>query len=294
MDYTGYELYHRKWSYRPGFPCSSNVVRIPEDEPVIPLHHHNEAELILVLEGEATVTIDLEPYTAVEGTILIIRPDQLHAMECAPENHLSFLDLTFHLDLLESQYPDLCNKDYFDPIRNDAVTLPSCVTADLPWYDAMEKCIRGIDELCRWVPEAWPLAVKSRLFQLFYILYYNKTERPPRTHPQKSLDKARFLTDYITKNCREHLTVPGMADQVGLSESQFMKFFRSSFGMTFVDYLNDCRLITAAILLTGTDKNIQDVAVECGIPSIGHFNKIFKKKFGVTPSRYRKARGNLK
>lgn len=293
MKYTGYELYHRKWAYRPDFPCSCNVINLPEDEPVIPLHHHDEVEFILVREGEGTVSIDLEPYEAKAGTILVILPNQLHAVECKEGKKLVITDLTFRLDLLESQYPDYCNSSYFDPIRTDSVPLPCCITADYPEHGQVRKCITDIDSLCRWVPEAWQLSVKARLFQLFYILYYNKTAPAARTRPRKSLERALRLSDYLTENCSMHLTVPEMAQKMELSESQFMKFFRSAFCMTFIDYVNDCRLIIAAILLTGTDKNIQDVAVECGVPNIGHFNRIFKKKYGVTPSRYRKTRGNL-
>ena len=68
-----------------------------------------------------------------------------------------------------------------------------------------------------------------------------------------------------------------------------MKFFKKNMGDSFINYLNDYRLSMAARTLLSSDDNIIDIAADCGYDNLSYFNRIFKKKYGVTPSAYRKS-----
>ena len=67
-----------------------------------------------------------------------------------------------------------------------------------------------------------------------------------------------------------------------------MKFFKESMGMSFINYLNDYRLETAANKLRATDDNILEIAIACGFNNLSYFNRSFKKKYKITPGKYRK------
>ena len=58
--------------------------------------------------------------------------------------------------------------------------------------------------------------------------------------------------------------------------------------MTLTDYLNLKRLDHAADRLAYTKKSILEISMECGVSSLSYFNKIFKQRYGVTPSHFRK------
>ena len=58
--------------------------------------------------------------------------------------------------------------------------------------------------------------------------------------------------------------------------------------MTLTDYLNLNRLDHAADQLAYTKKSILEISMECGVSSLSYFNEIFKQRYGVTPSRFRK------
>lgn len=66
-----------------------------------------------------------------------------------------------------------------------------------------------------------------------------------------------------------------------------MKFFKKSMGTSFIDYLNDYRLSASARMLLSSDDNIIDIAAACGYDNLSYYNRIFKRKYHVTPSRYR-------
>jgi AraC-like DNA-binding protein len=67
-----------------------------------------------------------------------------------------------------------------------------------------------------------------------------------------------------------------------------MKFFKETMGMSFVQYLNDYRLEVAAKLLTTTSDDIINIAINTGFDNLSYFNRCFKKKYGITPGKYRK------
>ncbi|AHF91674.1 AraC family transcriptional regulator [Opitutaceae bacterium TAV5] len=57
---------------------------------------------------------------------------------------------------------------------------------------------------------------------------------------------------------------------------------------TPTDVLNEARMTYAAHELNTTSREIIDIAADCGLENLGHFYKIFRRRFGVTPHRYRK------
>ena len=58
--------------------------------------------------------------------------------------------------------------------------------------------------------------------------------------------------------------------------------------MTPVEYINKLRFGYAESLILKTDMEILDVCIEIGIENLGYFYKEFKKRFGMSPSAYRK------
>jgi xylan 1,4-beta-xylosidase len=57
--------------------------------------------------------------------------------------------------------------------------------------------------------------------------------------------------------------------------------------MSFTEFLNSYRLDAALALLTETDKDITEIALESGFQSIRSFNEYFKSRIGTTPVKYR-------
>ena len=82
--------------------------------------------------------------------------------------------------------------------------------------------------------------------------------------------------------------IADMAKEAGLSQSHFMKFFKNTMGTSFIDYLNDYRLTMVSRLLVSSESSILDIAAESGFDNLSYFNRMFKKRFGMTPREYRK------
>ncbi|GAA4466052.1 AraC family transcriptional regulator [Phytohabitans houttuyneae] len=85
-------------------------------------------------------------------------------------------------------------------------------------------------------------------------------------------------------------TVASLAAEAGLSRAPFARRFAALVGQPPLAYLTWWRMTTAALLLTGSDAPLRAVAAEVGYGSEFAFAAAFKRRYGVAPGRYRRAR----
>ena len=86
----------------------------------------------------------------------------------------------------------------------------------------------------------------------------------------------------------EPLRVADAAGVCSFSASHFMRWFRQMTGQSFISFLNEYRLNTAAEVLQTTDETVLTIATRCGFENLSYFNRAFKAHFGMTPREYRK------
>ena len=82
--------------------------------------------------------------------------------------------------------------------------------------------------------------------------------------------------------CRE------LADQACMSEPNFYRTFKQTFGMTPVDYINQQRIALASRLLRTTNRYLADISLDCGFNNLTYFMKLFRREMGLSPAQYRK------
>jgi AraC family transcriptional regulator of arabinose operon len=109
----------------------------------------------------------------------------------------------------------------------------------------------------------------------------NQPSRP--SIPQKLL----LARERIDTRYNERLTLPDLAQQVGLSVPHFCTEFRRHFGVPPISYLIGCRMRAAATLLRGTEGRIGEIGRQVGYDDPYYFSKHFKAFFGLTPSALR-------
>ena len=95
--------------------------------------------------------------------------------------------------------------------------------------------------------------------------------------------------EFIESNLDKDLSSSMVASQVGYSKYHFHRIFRSSTGESVADYIRKRRLARALNLLVSTDKPIYDIALSAHFDSQESFTRAFKKMYGQTPGRFRKA-----
>ena len=90
------------------------------------------------------------------------------------------------------------------------------------------------------------------------------------------------------------LSLNNIAQTLNVNPSYLSSLFRKECGCTLTDYVNNRRIEHAVSLLNTTDKQIQNIAFECGIQDTNYFIKLFKKYTGLTPTGYKEQIGKRK
>ena len=97
-----------------------------------------------------------------------------------------------------------------------------------------------------------------------------------------------LLKEYLDVHLEERLTLEQCSEITHLSVSQTIRRFRSAYGMTPYEYLNQRRINTAKQLPQNSTLSIEEIAAQTGFPDHNYFSKYFKKKVGLSPSKFRK------
>lgn len=100
--------------------------------------------------------------------------------------------------------------------------------------------------------------------------------------------RVQLVADYVVLHPREKYTPQKMAEMVELSKQRFSSLFKANMGKSPMEYVREIRLTTAARALLVSNKNINDIAYECGYEDANYFIREFKSAFGFTPNQYRK------
>ncbi len=93
--------------------------------------------------------------------------------------------------------------------------------------------------------------------------------------------------EFARQHSGENVEMRHAARHVHLSANYFCKTFKKTTGITFTQYLSRVRVEKAKVLLANFNKRVSDVAFDSGFESIPHFNRVFKRYAGMSPTQYR-------
>ena len=129
---------------------------------------------------------------------------------------------------------------------------------------------------------------------------FEKMETPIATYAKSGLDAkkieqmAQELASYMDNGkpfLNEDLSLPLLAEQCELSQTQLSQIINQHFQVNFYDFVNSYRIEKAKGMLCSSEfehLSILGIAFECGFKSKSSFNRYFKKHTGVSPSKFKK------
>jgi YesN/AraC family two-component response regulator len=92
---------------------------------------------------------------------------------------------------------------------------------------------------------------------------------------------------FIAEHQTEELSLDQVAKSVHTSKFYFCKIFKKATGINFTDYLSRVRTERAKNLLLNPNLRVSEIAYEVGFQSLTHFNRVFKRILGQSPTEYR-------
>lgn len=105
---------------------------------------------------------------------------------------------------------------------------------------------------------------------------------------KRELKLVKEAARIIDEDILDFDSVEDLSRKVGLNQNKLQNGFKELFGITVNTYVQEKRLAIASILIKNTEHSFTEIAYMVGITSKSYFSKIFKDKYGVTPSQIRK------
>ncbi|MGB5172396.1 AraC family transcriptional regulator [Eudoraea sp.] len=100
-------------------------------------------------------------------------------------------------------------------------------------------------------------------------------------------DRINIVFNYVRNRFKDDLALTEIADTVGMTVPSFCRYFKKITNKTFIQFVNEYRLVHASKLLAEKPMSITDICFESGFNNFSHFNKSFKSFTGQNPSEYR-------
>lgn len=98
---------------------------------------------------------------------------------------------------------------------------------------------------------------------------------------------AALIKAYIQQNLERPITVNDLAALVYRTPAQITRMLKKAFGVTPYEYILDCKIETARHLLINTPMKVKEISDNLSFSDEHYFSNYFKKKVGMSPTRFR-------
>lgn len=247
------------------------------------MHYHDFYEIYFQDQGTRDNIVSNTFYKLCPHDIMLLKPHTLH-QSISPNKHTRTI-VYFTPDFLHTFFTEYAIRELLFPFHYESLSLSSD-----NYYHAA-SIIKEMSQIDRYHPTAAAYVLLSELLQ---TISKNIREFPPDDHTHKKSDlppgeipSVSPLISYVHENFLTLTSLEEIADTFYITPSHLCRTFKRLTGCTVIQYINMLKIQKACGLLKDTQKNVTDIAMECGFNSTMYFCKLFKSTLNMTPTQYR-------
>ena len=240
-----------------------------------PTHVHALAELVILQQGSAVISVDEVAYRLAPGDALVIFPLVPHSFDSLSEDSRG-LTAIFPPDII----PEYAGT--FHGLQPENPLLPAAKTSvDLRL---------AVDRLSRMnMEDDLPMCV-AYLHVLLAGMLHSLTYRPVYDYSERGLGH-RILT-YISEHAFEEITLETASHALGISASHLSHFFSEHLHTNFRRFINAIRIERARLLMRDPNLTLTEICDACGYTNMRTFRRAFQLEMGCLPSDHVQALRN--
>lgn len=110
---------------------------------------------------------------------------------------------------------------------------------------------------------------------------------PQSTLSKTDLSKMSSLGSYVIDNFDTRMTILKLSRHFGISPKKLQTGIKYLYGDSVGHYVSNLRMGHAKHLFSTTDLNVSEICYRIGLSSHSYFSKMFKSRYGVSPSKFR-------
>ena len=244
------------------------------------LHKHNDfLELLYVRSGTGIYIVDEQRYNISEGDIIICNAGVLHDEDPSQAQDLNTYSLALADIAVRGLPPNCLIAPEYSPVFPAGERAQTFGELMGMIHSLLATDPKGATETCNYLAAA----LISKL--LLVIRQYCETEG--NTVRSRTDIIAGQVKHYIDTHFDEQFTLQDISDAIRVSPYHLAHMFKETTGYSPMQYTVRRRLGEAQSLLITTSLSVTEIAVSVGFGNPCHFNTMFSKYIGMSPSRYR-------
>ena len=262
------------------FLCEYRVYKPNTDMPYS--RYHNYYEILYVLDGSRKIVFENgKEYTLNQSSIALIQPGVMYkTLSDSPKKQSKIVVIASQLFVEE-----LC--------RTFSREMFSCFDYGIINMDTKtkESVVRNLTLLRESFSSDNYFSDNHKIYfaNIVHALSkYMKKNDKEENDIRKNVDVVYEVKKYIGVNYSQKLSLSELAKMFSVSEGHLSRTFKKKTGKTVSQYIMEVRLTSARRLLESSSMSVRDIAENVGFSSLNHFDKMFKKDHGFTPSEYMK------
>lgn len=290
LDSTGfYKLpFHRE------FPLSLRAFRYRANRFTQGATWHEQLELFCPIDGVVDVRMGNQTVKLGPGDLLVVDNQKLHHVVDHPDLDTRVIVVSFLPELVYSLGSSSHDFAFLLPFYAQLEDRPHVLRSSEPAaQEAAEALGKLVEEFFR--PEGTlyrEAACKACLLALLSVLLrrFQDAEVLQSQFERRRQLAQRFsrLLEHMRDPVAPRLSLGEAARMCGMSPAKFTRCFKQVAGMSYLAYLTHLRLAEAARLLRLGERSIAEIADLLGFADQSHFDRRFKRAFGLTPSLFQR------
>lgn len=230
----------------------------------------------IVHHGQGVFRTSGQTYRLTAGQGFLIVPGQLSYYEADAESPWTYSWVAFNGAYAE-HYLDTAGFSAEHPVF------------DCLQDDAIQACIRHIQEIDKGSPSK-ELRLQAALCTFLAILMDSNPTGPGlmKSESLKETYIARMI-EYMEMNYSRTFRIEELAGELGLNRKYMSKLFKDAVGVSPQAYVFQYRLNKAREMMRTSSFSISEISSSVGYKDPLLFSRMFKKTFGISPSRYRQS-----
>ena len=250
----------------------------------IPIHWHDEFEIIYVKSGFLTVSISGENYIGKPGDAFVVSPGNLHFMGSQTGN-VDYFTFLFPLKYISFRTDDILDDRLLEPLNSGHLIISPEIEDTVK-----EQCEQLVEIYGAKKEESQSkitAQIKTKIILLQFILELWKKGFIVENDTSGKNTVEKEMVSYIQQNFTGKILLKEFGEQFHLSEKYISRYFKEHFHITISQYVTYLRLEHAKQLLQDTDIPVTEVAMQSGYQNVSYFIRSFKKTYGMSPLKYR-------
>lgn len=277
-----------------GFPTSFDVDSQSYSGRVVTAeaHIHDKIEILYCLKGALVIYLNGEKNYFEQGDMVLINSNEIHKIIGDSDGKNDYIVVKIEPEMLYDSSQAIFEMKYVLPFTLKKSAYPQVFKRGVIADTDLPRLFRQIDEENRKKFFGYELAIRACVCELFlWILRYwyslgldlNESFDITSNH----IDILKHAFEFVEQHFSENISASDTAVYCNVSYSYFSRMFKKHMGRSFTEYLNHYRVSAAESLLTTTNKNITEIALETGFSDCGYFIKVFKQQKGISPRKFK-------